>query len=137
MANIYRLEMTSFKWASLLSKQQRIVFSVLYNPSQRILIYHMDFFRDFLFEPKKGVWLISINLRFQVSPQKKILGSQIWRGHQIQRINGQKMPLSIACRSFSGCVQSLVENINFACLTLQVVAINILSTIPCNFIRKL
>ena len=54
----------------------------------------MDFFRDFLFQLKKGVWLIGISLRFQVSPQKKI-----WGCHQIQRLNGREMR-SRHCHSF-------------------------------------
>ena len=78
----------------------RPLHSVLHNHSKNIWRYFMDFFCDFLFQLMKGFWLLSINLRFQVSPQKKILSksnleiAETMPCHQIHRLNGREMPLS-------------------------------------------
>ena len=123
--NIYCLKINIFQMGSIIVKAvAHPLHSVLHNPSQNIWSYFVDFLRDFLFELKKSVWLIGRNLRFQASLQKK-RGRKIWRGHQIQRLNGREMP-SRHCHSWlSLCTEwrRLDAKRTFSCLTFQEVAI--------------
>ena len=78
MANIYWLKNNIFQMGLIIVKAVAPhLHSVIHNPSQNIWSYFMDFFREFLFELRKGVWLIGISFKFQASSQKKIWASQI------------------------------------------------------------